>query len=562
MVAEFIVNDDGCHSLAHAPAKLDTFPINLHHAENDTMSLFKIAVFEGDFEHLDERVDRLCRRLGLDHPACDSLRSALESRIIEQEVARSTAAHDPNPLAALVTQLHEQNQRLRDDLNEKAQAYGDLYRRTLQEKHELERRIRELEKQAKTTPHQVNEFVISASGRKKNVVKKRKSNSQRIDRHTVTNFTYDHYLEYARSFTPVIITGLQDQPGRPGLPDWNLDFLSQRCGDADVVLKRKKIHSNTTSSVSASAAMSTAMWAGIEQVAKVPLRDFLTDYTSENHNRTWYEPHVFLYDNAPSIHLYLHDMSVRKFCPQLLDSFVIPRYFADDRLQLLEHSPQRDYWPSLFIGDASTASALHADWAATSAWMGLLQGRKHWVIAKPTACAALFEQTPDADAPTEGRFAADWIHEYANASRYTRTSVEIYEDVLEAGEVLFIPANCPHQVQNLEKVCEVLVVAVTLLLTCCHMFVDQTLAVAANFVDSANVDVMRGYFTRTRQYVIGIKRRNPGLSSLTCHWMELSSSAGAKHAAVSKILAQLRQEIAPLMHDVSFEGFKAHYRPT
>lgn len=32
----------------------------------------------------------------------------------------------------------------------------------------------------------------------------------------------------------------------------------------------------------------------------------------------------------------------------------------------------RDYWPSLFIGAEGSGSGLHADWADTSAWMGLV----------------------------------------------------------------------------------------------------------------------------------------------------------------------------------------------
>jgi hypothetical protein len=148
--------------------------------------------------------------------------------------------------------------------------------------------------------------------------------------------------------------------------------------------------------------------------------------------------------------LYLHDASIRDFCPHLLSNFTIPRFFTDDRLQLLSNSKQTDYWPSLFIGGTSTASALHADWASTAAWMGLLAGRKHWAIAKPSARAALMELFPTDQARTQGRFNSSLLSGEPH-SPLLRPG-EIYEDILEAGEVLFIPADCPHQVQNLDKV--------------------------------------------------------------------------------------------------------------
>lgn len=162
-------------------------------------------------------------------------------------------------------------------------------------------------------------------------------------------------------------------------------------------------------------------------------------------------------------------MSIARFCPQLLSDFqfTVPHFFTRDLLQQIDIK-QNAYWPSLFVGGASTSSGLHSDWGSSAAWMMLLQGRKHWVITKPSARAALFERVPTIANPTEGRFDGDLMR---NTNRYyvetagndgsacgddlpssLLTDDEVFEDVLEAGEVLFIPADCPHQVRNLDTV--------------------------------------------------------------------------------------------------------------
>lgn len=148
-----------------------------------------------------------------------------------------------------------------------------------------------------------------------------------------------------------------------------------------------------------------------------------------------------------SSNFYLHDWSLPTHCPRLLSDFYFPRYFTNDYLQSLSSvTLQRDYWPSLFIGDDTTSSGLHTDWGSTAAWMGVLQGRKHWRIGKPSLRAALEEQVPTIDAPTEGRFRRALHDEGA-----VRPD-EVYEDMVVAGEVLFIPTDCPHEVQNMEPV--------------------------------------------------------------------------------------------------------------
>ncbi|RHY60017.1 hypothetical protein DYB30_008087 [Aphanomyces astaci] len=113
------------------------------------------------------------------------------------------------------------------------------------------------------------------------------------------------------------------------------------------------------------------------------------------------------------------------------------------RSAVLKHqSPHKSTWADRPPDDAG----LHVDWGATSAWMGLVQGRKRWRIAPPSARPFLYEQ-PGAD----GKFDADLMAPNMTAFPLLR-HVPVYDGVLEAGEVMFIPADCPHQVVNLELV--------------------------------------------------------------------------------------------------------------
>jgi hypothetical protein len=73
---------------------------------------------------------------------------------------------------------------------------------------------------------------------------------------------------------------------------------------------------------------------------------------------------------------YLFDWSVPVNCPELLQGFRMPKYFAQDYLQhtkdwLLGATVPiyPDFWPSLLIGEKHTKSPLHMDALGTNFWM-------------------------------------------------------------------------------------------------------------------------------------------------------------------------------------------------
>ena len=183
-----------------------------------------------------------------------------------------------------------------------------------------------------------------------------------IERFDANNFSYAEYLRYAKSSTPVIITGLSSHVTHdniiPGLPNWNIDRVNRLCNDRLFELKKMDLNS-------------THSWARIKLEKKVVAKQYLD---------------IMAFGNITSVSqlhdLYLHDAALKKACPKLLKDVVVPKYFAEDLMQRIpgnlhwQWKNYRDYWPSIFIGGKDTSSALHADWANSAAWMGLISGKK------------------------------------------------------------------------------------------------------------------------------------------------------------------------------------------
>lgn len=457
--------------------------------------LTQIAVHEGDAAVLDERMGYLCDRFELVGSACPLLRRHLEAQvgdsisdslswsipstrdpltrrrcqrqILKLELAsardqfRRASGDDlstsiergADAYERVIEHLLSDRRELRTLVDDKASAYRRLQAGSKRESLDLSRRVRILE--TEVARHDLRSRVPrpprAIELHEETSVWVHGGRAKRIPRVRAANCSYSEYLRLARSSTPVIFTGFRDLPHSPGLPDWTFETLLRDCGQARVRLK-KSVFGADSDKVSLA---SQHFGAGMEPAAESTLAAFLGDLMVDN-----------------SSELYLHDASIANFCPSLLDSFYVPRFFVEDRMQLVYSAynssvdfddvgiQQRDYWPSLFIGRKATASSLHGDWGGTAAWMGLLRGRKHWVIASPATRALLREEVPTSSRPAPGRFSADLMRKYMSESDDAQWADvlregELFEDVLEAGEVLFLPAECPHQVRNLATVREI-----------------------------------------------------------------------------------------------------------
>ncbi|CAM9816845.1 unnamed protein product [Ascophyllum nodosum] len=94
--------------------------------------------------------------------------------------------------------------------------------------------------------------------------------------------------------------------------------------------------------------------------------------------------------------------------------------------------------------------------------MALLEGKKRWLLYPKQAAPLLYPIWPEGC--HDPVFGADL--EAPDATRHPAALLARgFQCVLEAGDVLFVPAGCPHRVENL----------------------TDTLAVSCNYVDATNV---------------------------------------------------------------------------
>ncbi|CAM9505435.1 unnamed protein product, partial [Laminaria digitata] len=95
--------------------------------------------------------------------------------------------------------------------------------------------------------------------------------------------------------------------------------------------------------------------------------------------------------------------------------------------------------------------------------MALLEGKKRWLLYPKEQAPLLHPVWPEGC--HDPVFEADM--ETPDAVRTPAALLARgYESILEAGDLLFVPAGCPHRVENL----------------------TDTLALSCNYVDATNVD--------------------------------------------------------------------------
>eukprot|EP00047_Mylnosiga_fluctuans_P006817 m.249306 g.249306 ORF g.249306 m.249306 type:complete len:494 (+) comp16067_c0_seq1:94-1575(+) len=239
--------------------------------------------------------------------------------------------------------------------------------------------------------------------------------------------------EYAARGRPVIITGvvaaLTSSP-------WSLDSITKVAGDRVVKLRRR--HSLSSE------------WAKLEDGDTMTVRDYVTAIRAGRANGN-----------------YLFDWSLPLFCPELAADLAVPKYFANDFLQrTAPGSMYRDSWPSLFIGAMGAGGGLHVDAFGSNFWMALFQGQKRWLFFPPEDTALLGPRLIDSLDPV---FDAN-PDDPTGLARHARAC----ECVLQAGELLFVPAGSAHIVSNL----------------------TDTVAVSGNFVDSSNFALVKEELAR------------------------------------------------------------------
>ncbi|KAK3580713.1 hypothetical protein CHS0354_005717 [Potamilus streckersoni] len=238
----------------------------------------------------------------------------------------------------------------------------------------------------------------------------------------------DFFYKFALTSTPVVITGLAT---KMTVAPWTMQHIKERAGNCFVTVKK---------TIPAS-----VEWARLEDAKRITVGEYIDKILSDDSSEK----------------TYLFDWSLPLNCPQLAEEITMPKYFAGDFLQrTMAGSLYKDSWPSLFIAPAGLTSELHVDAFASNFWMALFQGRKRWVFFDPVDLPMLYPRYEHSFDPVfDVDLSCPDLEQYP-----LLRNVQPRECILEPGDVLFVPAGCPHRVENL----------------------DKSLAISGNFVDLSN----------------------------------------------------------------------------
>ncbi|KAH9125075.1 hypothetical protein AeMF1_004260 [Aphanomyces euteiches] len=432
---------------------------------NDIFSHAQLKVFEGDVATLDDKIYNVCSEFDLDGESCSMFAKKYSSKVLQAEVQHATnlllklSPHTLRPLRALLNVIEHLKATIdyeQERYRVAANAVSSLRRDLKQEqyRHEQSKIHCPLNRHNEILHYGAATCLSPSSQNQTKIAEAVKNAPKPIPRFDMRKLKYHEYLELVNKSMPFILTHAKLLAGCPGVPPWSVAELKAACGDRSTVLKSKSDYDNS-------------LWAGIQATTRAPLSTFLDDITNRSHE-PW--PHSLS-------SLYLHDVSLAAFCPKLLESLVVGELSAgcqviSSRFRSISQwmlysvfAPRIQH--TVFIGNNHTTSGLHVDWGSTAAWMGLLQGQKRWRIAQPSERPFLYERVQDG---SPAKFDVDLFDPDLEAHPLMQHA-HIYEGVLEAGEVIFIPADSPHQVVNL----------------------DMTIAVAMNFVDGGNIDAHREF---------------------------------------------------------------------
>ena len=298
-----------------------------------------------------------------------------------------------------------------------------------------------------------------------------------IDRIELSDLSkQDFQRRYAGAGRPVIITGLVRRMFAKGV--WTRERLRAELGSKTVVPRHRVPQSPDWASLEDAPASTVSSF--LDAMGKERGADLGQSCSGESHSQ---DPRTRKASSA--VQSYLFDWNLPDNAPELCSELSIPAYFADDLLQQLpEGAMYRDAWPSLFVGPRGTRSGLHIDAFGSNFWMAVLEGTKRWKLYRRSDAALL---GPSYKVSLDPTFAAERDIELGGGALAGRASAGLDQEggkeradekeehaghlaggwdfELSAGEVLFVPAGCPHGVCNL----------------------TDSVAISANYVDYSNL---------------------------------------------------------------------------
>jgi len=225
------------------------------------------------------------------------------------------------------------------------------------------------------------------------------------------------FMDYAMQSKPVIITNYSAP-----FENMTREHILNTCGHLSV--KISKFNKNIDT------------WANLETVRTVNMKNFMNSK-----------------ENTSEVGIF--DYPLPRMCPEMLESWTVPKYFVQDFFQRVKKKGfhYKTSWPSLFFGLPDSFGGLHRDSGGTAFWQYVIEGKKDWRVLN-TMQEITFNFFGD--------------------------KTRIWEGVVEPGEFIYIPGNCPHQVKN----------------------IGETLAMSGNIISKDSIETMKAevWLRRKREF--------------------------------------------------------------
>lgn len=151
--------------------------------------------------------------------------------------------------------------------------------------------------------------------------------------------------------------------------------------------------------------------------------------------------------NTDELPLYLFDKTFCETAPKLAQDYTVPEVFSDDLFKLLGDA--RPDWRWLIAGPYKSGSGWHKDPNSTSAWNGVVSGRKKWILYPPHITPPGVRPSCDGADVASPVSIMEWFmsfYEHKESVGYTPA-----ECILKEGEIMFVPRNWWHIVLNLDE---------------------------------------------------------------------------------------------------------------
>lgn len=265
----------------------------------------------------------------------------------------------------------------------------------------------------------------------------------------LTNYDEFH-RRYTQAGVPVVLSNVNMTDH-----EYTLEYMVEQCGSTDVTG-----HVQVSNPVGG---ISSTGWGGLEHY--VLDDDLLNEQREEDDDRDLtLEQFVILSQMLDNI--YLHDFGLPEDeCERILyeetlygehQKYRIPSILAS--YDLFHRPPLYSCpgsWPSIFIGKEGSNSKTHIDAEATGFFMYLVSGRKRWIIANPSERLYLYENIlrNSMAADNLGMDKSEAANEFLSERFPLLHRVEdVYEVIQEPGQLIYIPPDSPHAVENLDDI--------------------------------------------------------------------------------------------------------------